>query len=456
LPYTFDISIFTQIDNDDLIKHILRVGKPFYFKENGKLKTESGAKNNSQLPKGWEVKKLGEVCDIQLGKTPHRKTESLWDKGKETSNIWLSIADMQHGKILYDSKEYISNLGIKNIKYVPKGTLMLSFKLTLGRVSFAGKNLFTNEAIASLVKLSTKIDKNFLFYYFSFFDWNKETEGDFKVKGRTLNKEKLKALNIILPPLSEQKRIIAILEYTFKAIDQAKTNAEQNLKNAKELFESYLNRIFEEKGDDWEGMALGDEKLLKIIDGDRGKNYPRKSDFKDDDFCLFMNTKNVRTDGFLFESKMYITREKDESMGKGKLARNDVVLTTRGTIGNIGIYNEDVPYENIRINSGMLIFRPNQEVVTSRYLFELFRSSIMKDLIKRHASGAAQPQLPIKTLINFRFPIPSSLEEQQQIVKKLNSLSAKTKKLEAIYQKKLDNLEELKKSILDKAFKGGL
>jgi type I restriction enzyme S subunit len=203
-------------------------------------------------------------------------------------------------------------------------------------------------------------------------------------------------------------------------------------------------------------MALGDEKLLKIIDGDRGKNYPRKSDFKDDDFCLFMNTKNVRTDGFLFESKMYITREKDESMGKGKLARNDVVLTTRGTIGNIGIYNEDVPYENIRINSGMLIFRPNQEVVTSRYLFELFRSSIMKDLIKRHASGAAQPQLPIKTLINFRFPIPSSLEEQQQIVKKLNSLSAKTKKLEAIYQKKLDNLEELKKSILDKAFKGGL
>jgi type I restriction enzyme S subunit len=67
---------------------------------------------------------------------------------------------MQHGKILYDSKEYISNLGIKNIKYVPKGTLMLSFKLTLGRVSFAGKNLFANEAIASLVKLSTKIDKN--------------------------------------------------------------------------------------------------------------------------------------------------------------------------------------------------------------------------------------------------------------------------------------------------------
>ena len=201
---------------------------------------------------------------------------------------------------------------------------------------------------------------------------------------------------------------------------------------------------------------MGDESLLKIIDGDRGKNYPKKSDFKDDDYCLFLNTKNVRVDGFLFGTKMYITKEKDESMGKGKLTRNDVVMTTRGTIGNLGVYDEDVPYENIRINSGMLIFRPNQKVVISRYIFELFRSGIMKNLIKKYVSGAAQPQLPIKTLVNFSFPIPNSLNEQKQVVKELGKLSVQTQSLKSKYQQELNSLEELKKSILEKAFEGEL
>jgi restriction endonuclease S subunit len=130
-------------------------------------------------------------------------------------------------------------------------------------------------------------------------------------------------------------------------------------------------------------------------------------------------------------------------------------MTTRGTIGNLGVYNENIPFDNIRINSGMLIFRPNQKVVTSQYLFELFRSGIMKNLIKRHVSGAAQPQLPIKTLVNFTLPIPP-LNQQKQIVQKLNTLSIETKKLEAIYTQKIADLEEMKKSVLQKAFSGQL
>jgi len=271
-----------------------------------------------------------------------------------------------------------------------------------------------------------------------------------------LNVGTVRIFTISTPPLPEQKRIVSILDRAFSAIEQSRNNAEQNLKNAKELFKSYLQGLFENKGYDWEEKALGDENLLKIIDGDRGRNYPRKADFQDDGYCLFMNTKNVRTDGFLFVTKMFITKEKDESMGKGKLTRNDVVMSTRGTIGNLGVYDKNVPFENIRINSGMLIFRPNQEVVNSQYLFELFRSGIMKNLIKKHVSGAAQPQLPIKTLVNFRLPIPKSLKDQELIVKKLYTLSIECKKLEAIYQQKIDDLEELKESILQKAFNGEL
>jgi len=169
-----------------------------------------------------------------------------------------------------------------------------------------------------------------------------------------------------------------------------------------------------------------------------------------------MNTKNVRSNGFLFDTTMFITKDKDMAMGKGKLKKNDVVMTTRGTIGNLGIYNNSVKYDEIRINSGMLIFRPNQNVIISEYLFEVFRSNIMKNFIKKHVSGAAQTQLPIKTLVKFILPVPKSLDKQKQIVRKLDQLSAETKKMEYIYQNKIADLEELKKSVLQKAFRGEL
>jgi len=201
---------------------------------------------------------------------------------------------------------------------------------------------------------------------------------------------------------------------------------------------------------------LGDKNILEMIDGDRGKNYPKKDDFLEKGFCLFLNTKNVRPEGFKFDSKMFISKEKHKALGKGHLKRKDVIMTTRGTIGNLGVYNDDVEFDNIRINSGMLIFRPNQQKITSEYLFEVFRSGIFKSLIKKHVSGAAQPQLPIKTLVNFSIPVPKSLKKQGIIVKKLCSMFLEIKNLESIYQQKIDDLDELKKSVLQKAFRGEL
>ena len=121
--------------------------------------------------KNWQQKKLGEITTIQLGKTPQRQTEKFWDKIKKTSNIWLKISDLIHGHTIIDSKEYVSDEGAKMISITPKGTLMLSYKLTLGRVSFAGKDLLTNEAIASFLNLDSNMSKIFLYYYFSFFNW---------------------------------------------------------------------------------------------------------------------------------------------------------------------------------------------------------------------------------------------------------------------------------------------
>jgi len=407
----------------------------------------------------WQIKKLGEICTISIGKTPSRANNKFWDVGKERNNIWLSIRDLNStvGKKIFDSREYISNSGADLFKIVPKGTLLVSFKLTLGRLAFAGTDLYTNEAIAALeIKNDEEIDKQYLYYYLSFFDWDAETKGDTKVKGKTLNKAKLKAISVVLPPLPEQKRLVSLLDELFEKLEKGKENAEKNLKNVKELFEAYFENLFSKAKDDWEEKSFGDKELLQIVDGDRGKNYPKKSDFLEDGYCLFMNTKNVRQDGFDFNQTMFITKQKDEVLGKGRLERSDVVLTTRGTVGNIGFYSNDVPYNAIRINSGMLIFRTNKDLLLPEYLFELLRSGFIKSQIEKHVSGAAQPQLPIKTLVNFRLPLPKSLNQQREIVEKIRVFNSETKKLEKIYKKKVTHFDELKQSILHQAFTGKL
>jgi type I restriction enzyme S subunit len=125
------------------------------------------------MKSGWEFRKLGEICRIEMGKTPSRGDKKFWDADKETSNVWLSIADLlnKDGKAVSDSKEYISEAGAKLSKIVKKGTLLVSFKLTLGRLAFAGRALFTNEAIAALsINNESQICGEYLYHLLSFFD----------------------------------------------------------------------------------------------------------------------------------------------------------------------------------------------------------------------------------------------------------------------------------------------
>jgi type I restriction enzyme S subunit len=312
----------------------------------------------------------------------------------------------------------------------------------------------TNQGCKGLVPRK-QIDHKFLYYYLgSIVSLLNDlgTGATFK----ELSGGKLKEVPVPLPPLSEQQRIVTLLDEAFDGIATARANAEQNLRNARAIFESHLQSVFVQGAQDWTARKLGDTSILKIIDGDRGSNYPSKEDFSDDGFCLFLNTKNVRPDGFNFDTTMFISEEKDKALRKGKLQRSDVILTTRGTIGNVAIYDVDVDFENIRINSGMLIFRPNTKAVLPPFLFEVFRSGIMRSQMAMHVSGAAQPQLPIKTLVNFEIPIPNTLEAQRDIVLSVREIDAETQRLESIYQRKLAALVDLKKSLLHQAFSGAL
>ena len=152
--------------------------------------------------------------------------------------------------------------------------------------------------------------------------------------------------------------------------------------------------------------------VCAIIDGDRGKNYPKQDEFSDTGYCLFLNAKNVTAMGFSFENRMFITEEKDNILHNGKLERGDVVLTTRGTLGNMAFYDDSVPFENVRINSGMVILRMKKSVMTEVFFMEQFKLQL-QSIKGKIASGSAQPQLPISTMSKIRILLaPMALQEQ--------------------------------------------
>lgn len=154
--------------------------------------------------------------------------------------------------------------------------------------------------------------------------------------------------------------------------------------------------------------------LAEIIDGDRGKNYPQQNDFFDDGYCLFLNTGNVTMVGFSFEQNQFITKEKCDSLRKGKLQRGDIVYTTRGTVGNAAFYNDSVKYEHIRINSGMVIIRPIKSVINTEFLYQILKSNYYRPYFKQYCTGSAQPQLPIKNFSKIELDIPD-IEKQTRI-----------------------------------------
>lgn len=158
---------------------------------------------------------------------------------------------------------------------------------------------------------------------------------------------------------------------------------------------------------------------VDFIDGDRGKNYPSQDDFYTKGFCLFLNTKNVRKNGFDFSENLFISQEKDEQLRKGKLVRGDIVLTTRGTIGNTALYDDSVIFENIRINSGMVIIR-TEDRIFSKFLLYFFKNLDFSSFI----SGSAQPQLPIRDLKQIEINLPP-LPEQKAIADVLSALDDK-------------------------------
>ena len=259
---------------------------------------------------------------------------------------------------------------------------------------------------AHVLKPKEGLDVEYLCYSLMFYRVEGMINGATRKK---LTQKALRQMKIPMLKLDEQIKIATQIKY----IEMIK---EKRLKQLQKLDELIQARFVEMFGDpisnSLESNMLPMTDVCEIIDGDRGKNYPTQEEFNEKGYCLFLNAKNVTNVGFNFDKCMFITKQKDEILRKGKLCRGDVVLTTRGTIGNMAYYTEKIPFEHIRINSGMVILRMKHEIINEVFFIEQFKMQIA-NIKSKIASGSAQPQLPISTMNRIHILIPDINSQNQ-------------------------------------------
>ena len=335
--------------------------------------------------------KLGEICEIQAGGTPSRNKKEFWAQG----NIpWVKIKDI-NSKYISKVEEHITELGLQfsSAKLFSRGTILYTIFATIGEVAILDIDAATNQAIAGLDLKSEKVLKDYL-YFFLLSIKNRVKNDSRGVAQNNINLTYLKNIEVPIVENSIQQEICNNLT----KINQIITQRNQQLIELSNLVKSRFNEMF---GENKRFKSL--DNLFDIIDGDRGKNYPKSDELFDEEYCLFLNTKNVTKNGFSFNIKQFITETKDKLLRKGKLERHDIVLTTRGTIGNVAYYDESISYDHLRINSGMVILRAKKTELNRQFILHVLKDD---NYYKRLISGSAQPQLPITKIKKILLPIP--------------------------------------------------
>ncbi|WP_428087947.1 restriction endonuclease subunit S [Candidatus Thioglobus sp.] len=384
----------------------------------------------SSLKQGWETISF-ETCLEKIIYTKKIKRKEFLDNGKYpvvsqekelVNGYWNNASD------LFQIEKPIVIFGdhTKIIKFI-------DFNFVLGADG------------VKILQPNKNIDSRYLFYYLQNINL-----GDL---GYARHYRLLKEINITYPKsLPEQQRIVAILDQAFSTINQAKTNAQQNLLNAKELFESYLQNVFENKGDDWVEKRLG-EVTSKIGSGATPRGG--KSSYKEEGISL-IRSMNIHDFYFKEKNLAFIDEQQANALSNVTLQEEDVLLNITGaSIARCCI----VPklYLPARVNQHVSIIRANKEIVNPVFLASLLTSKFFKDqILEIGEQGATRQAITKAQLENFLISFPKMIIEQENVIQSISILKAETKKLEAVYQDKINNLDELKKSILQKSFNGEL
>ena len=365
----------------------------------------------------WDIRLFKDVFDLQMGKTPDRKNFSLF----EGDNTWVSIKDLD-GKYISSSKECISDEAAKNIKLVKRGTVIMSFKLTVGKTAIAGKDLYTNEAIMAFnLRNGYDIDASFLYYYLMNYRW----EGSNKaVMGITLNKATISKHRIAIPPKSTQLSIVSELDKLNELIRIKKEQLKDYDTLAQSIFyEMFGDPVVNEKG--WEVKKIGD--VCKTSSG--GTPSKAHDEYYNGDI-LWLRSGEV-CQGDIYDTEQTITLLGLENSSAKIFPVNTVVIAMYGaTVGQVGILRKEMC-----TNQAICGILPNG-VLTPEYLnYFLLR---MKSEFLKLAIGGAQANISQQIIRKTLIPLPP-LSLQKYFTCRIEQIEQQ----KAAIQKTITDLETL-------------
>lgn len=406
----------------------------------------------TNLPLGWEVKKLGDIAEISSGGTPSRNKKEYWENG---TIPWVKIKDIKEN-FISTTEEFITEDGLKNssAKLFKKETLLYSIFATLGEVAILDIDATTNQAIAGINIKENNTNSLYLMYFL------KSIKDKICSKGRgvaqnNLNLSILKQIQIPLPPLKEQERIVGILDESFAKIDESIKILEQNLLNLDELMQSALQKAFNPLNDNtkenyqlpqsWEWKSLNE--ICEI--------NPRNK--VDDEINISFVSMDKILDGYNNGFSYVIKKWKDVKKGFTHFKQGDIGLAK---ITPCFENKKSVIFNNLENGVGagtteLHIIRVGNHII-SKFLLWFFKTEkFTKNGILNMTGATGHKRVPKDFIKNLQIPLPP-LQEQEQITSYLDELSLNIKDLKQNYQTQIKNLQELKKSLLDKAFKGRL
>lgn len=360
------------------------------------------------LPEGWKAATLSELANITLGQSP---------KAEETNEGGLGLpffqGNAEFGEMYPEPRRWAEN----GPRTAEPGDILISVRAPVGELNLAPQRCFIGRGLAAIK--ATALDERFLLYALRFSVPQLQSVS----QGSTfdaVNRGDLSNLGMAVPPLSEQRRIAEILS----SVDGTIAATQAVIDHTRKVKQGALERLLTkgightrfkqtEVGEIPEGWVVSTlaDAGVRIIDGDRGKEYPKAEDYLDHGYCLFLNAKNVTRSGFSFRDCQFISEDKHKKLRNGLLERSDIVVTTRGTIGNFAFFDANVCYDYLRINSGMAILRSAGSEILPEFLYALTSSMLLVRQISRRVFGSAQPQLTLDILRKLIIPLPPKDEQ---------------------------------------------
>ena len=378
------------------------------------------------MKKTWEHKKLGEVITLEYGKPllpDQRKSD-----GKYPVYGANGIKDRTDG-YFYD-----------------KPSIIIGRKGSAGEINLTEEKFWPLDVTYYVVYDQKKYDRKFLFYLLRNLQLQKLAKG---VKPG-INRNDVYAIKVDIPPLPEQQRIVDILDQSFAAIDQAIENTEKNLENTKLVFSNYLQSIFSKKNHGWKEQKISDVALIKggkrVPKGYKLRTSPTKHPYiRVTDFNDYGSVN--------LEDIHYIDDQIFEQIKRYTISTNDLYISIAGTIGKSGIIPKELDGANLTENACKLEFKTS---INPKFIYYFTKSNLFLDQAGLNTRTAAMPKLALSRLGTIKLSLPLDLQEQNNYVEKIDEISKYIQKLQIYYNQKIEKLQELKQSIIHKAFTGEL